>query len=1008
MNEKKPEPTNPEITPAAAVSQFSRREMLQCASYGAALMLLTAAQEQAAADAPHKGVPQTGFQGRGPRKPLLQGTTDGVKQQFPYFADAPWDKPQYYETIQAGRRMFPKTYQMADIDGDGRDEMIARGPGGLHVNKYNPDTGQWVPMADGPPWRDAITWDQPEYYQTILCADIDGDGKAELIGRGGQGIEVYKYDTSSDPPKWIPLIVGGIWNDADDGWNHPQYYSTIQSAILLKPGDPGYTGGGTFPQAVLIGRGGQGIEVYTYDVANNKLILIGQFLSAWSDTNGWNQPQYYQTIQCADVDGDGYDELIGRSPNGIVIYRWDKTSQPQQWRPFLAPLDPDSTNLTLWNDGRGWDQPQYYQTIQCADIDGDGQAELIGRDKSGIEIYKYNKSNTTWENMSAPKFWPNGIHWDQPQYYQTIQCADIDGDGCAELIGRGGIGLEAYKYNPITNTWLTSIPFLTAWTDANGWNQVQHYATIQSARVLKPGDPGYIGSNGHIQAVIMGRGSLSMQTFRLISPTQGWVQTSAPPPVFTPAQQAAYPALGTSLGNSAARDIRAHYNNKAFLGPTGNFIRWQTKLYHDPPDSYEQQSRPHSSLAPPAGVTQEDWDIVTWQIYWELQWVQAVYDWYGPGKMGGLIDRNTIAQMLTLQDVGNYMSISSDSSLEILFTILALIASAAAAILTGGASVAVEGAATLGIASAVAGGVAGAFGAVPDLLPGGGGAFQEAYNQLQEQIDKGFTQAIRGNEILLFGLTGGTAGNTYYPLDYGRLKQIGEWIGDGTWQWDTGPDGGTATDYLLASARGYAVYVWKTLLTAQPWYVWRKEGEPPPDGFPPQYSYFGDWLCTSSFFFNHFVPTPTLAALFDPIKDGQTFPLAVPLEDVYVGGNGWPPTDLSDAAPLPGSPRSSLGVDLRLSAELSRDALTGEVVATMTLRNRGATTASNVEITNAMLHGRRAVAIHVHQHMRLHTNHPQKFTVSFPNLPQGTNAVLRLSGRYLGGTFGGSFRVKLP
>src|SRR5262245_34686102 len=39
--------------------------------------------------------------------------------ELPLLGDAAgWCQPEYYETIQAGRRQFPKTYQSADVDGD--------------------------------------------------------------------------------------------------------------------------------------------------------------------------------------------------------------------------------------------------------------------------------------------------------------------------------------------------------------------------------------------------------------------------------------------------------------------------------------------------------------------------------------------------------------------------------------------------------------------------------------------------------------------------------------------------------------------------------------------------------------------------------------------------------------------------------------------------------------------------------------------------------------------------
>ena len=110
----------------------------------------------------------------------------------------------------------------------------------------------------------------------------------------------------------------------------------------------------------------------------------------------------------------------------------------------------------------------------------------------------------------------------------------------------------------------------------------------------------------------------------------------------------------------------------------------------------------------------------------------------------------------------------------------------------------------------------------------------------------------------------------------------------------------------------------------------------------------------------------TLKALFDPVVEGQVFPLGVPVADVYTGRNGWPQMEpfnvdvFSGQQPArPASPVSP-GVDLRTTAALGRDPATG----------------------TQYLH--------------------------FPALQAGQHVVLRVSGRYLGGTFGGSFRVILP
>src|SRR4051812_49470028 len=55
---------------------------------------------------------------------------------------------------------------------------------------------------------------------------------------------------------------------------------------------------------------------------------------SWTDAGGWNDPSQYSTIQLADLNGDGADELIGRSDAGVQIYRFDTTLG--EWRPQIG------------------------------------------------------------------------------------------------------------------------------------------------------------------------------------------------------------------------------------------------------------------------------------------------------------------------------------------------------------------------------------------------------------------------------------------------------------------------------------------------------------------------------------------------------------------------------------------------------------------------------------------------------------------------------------------------
>ncbi len=85
-----------------------------------------------------------------------------------------------------------------------------------------------------------------------------------------------------------------------------------------------------------------------------------------------------------------------------------------------------SFQFPLWNDGTKWNLPGLYNSIQLADIDGDYQDELLGYGPFGIEVWHWDSKGQGWVQMPAgtPRFGPTDV----------LMTADVDGDGQAEII----------------------------------------------------------------------------------------------------------------------------------------------------------------------------------------------------------------------------------------------------------------------------------------------------------------------------------------------------------------------------------------------------------------------------------------------------------------------------------------------------------------------------------------------------------------------------------------------
>jgi VCBS repeat protein len=111
-------------------------------------------------------------------------------------------------------------------------------------------------------------------------------------------------------------------------------------------------------------------------------------------------------VRYADVDGDGIDDAIARDKlTGAISVGLSDGTQ-------FAPLQPWGS----WDLGRSFD---------VADVNGDGQADLVGRSATG-DIQVGLSTGTSFSPSTSWSSWtPTG----------TVQFADVDGDGAADIVG---------------------------------------------------------------------------------------------------------------------------------------------------------------------------------------------------------------------------------------------------------------------------------------------------------------------------------------------------------------------------------------------------------------------------------------------------------------------------------------------------------------------------------------------------------------------------------------------
>jgi hypothetical protein len=355
------------------------------------------------------------------------------------FSDANgWNgDPAYWDTIR-----FP------DVNGDGLSDVCGRGGGGINCALSTGSSFLAVTI-----WRDNFSdangWKgNQSYWGTIAYPDINGDGKADVCGRGGGGINCAISTGSS-------FSNVTIWRDnfSDaNGWNSDQaFWGTIQY--------PDVNGDG---KADVCGRGGGGINCAISTGSSFSAVTIWR--DNFSDANGWKgDPAYWTTIQYPDVNGDGKADVCGRGGGGIncAISTGSSFGEVAVW----------SDNFS---DGNGWKGDQaYWGTIFYPDVNGDGKADVCGRGGGGI-----NCAISTGSSFGEAMVWSNNFSdangWKgDPAYWGTILYSDVNGDGLADVCGRGGGGINCALSTG--SSFSSVVIWSDSFSDVNGWKRDQAY-----------------------------------------------------------------------------------------------------------------------------------------------------------------------------------------------------------------------------------------------------------------------------------------------------------------------------------------------------------------------------------------------------------------------------------------------------------------------------------------------------------------------------------------------------
>ncbi len=290
-----------------------------------------------------------------------------------------------------------------DVNADGWVDVVAM--------SFLPKEIHWYQNPGAQPLKDGKLWPQHLLADTGVSAneatgmyDLDKDGVPEFI------VNSWNADN--------PTLA---WKFAKDAKGQP-----VLSKIAIGPKGNGHGFGvgdvnGDGRADILVGTGWyEQPAQFTSD-------------SGWSYHKDWTLPHASCPMLVVDVDGDGRNDLIWGNGHGYGLY----------WRRQLAPT---SDGKTAWEDH---DIDMSFSQAHClhlADLDGDGQSELITgkrvrahpkgdpgvNDPAVVYYYTYDRGTKKWTRYTLADKGPGiGLQ---------IRTGDLNGDGRTDIAVAGKSG----------------------------------------------------------------------------------------------------------------------------------------------------------------------------------------------------------------------------------------------------------------------------------------------------------------------------------------------------------------------------------------------------------------------------------------------------------------------------------------------------------------------------------------------------------------------------------------
>jgi FG-GAP-like repeat len=255
--------------------------------------------------------------------------------------------------------IYPR--ELADVNGDTRADIVAFSSAGVYESLATGNGDFMAPTFELAAFGvNAGGWSSNDTYPRTL-ADVDGDGKADIIGFSSAG--VYESLATAGGHFAMPTFELAAFGTMAGGWSSNDTYPR---AVADVNGDGmadivGFSSAGVY---VSLATGNGHFGAATFELAA---------FGAGAGAGGWTSDDLYPRA-LADVNADRRADIVGFGSAGVYV------SVATGGGHFAAPA---FTDTAFGVGAGGWSSYNAYPR-QLADVTQDGKADVVGFGYGGV------------------------------------------------------------------------------------------------------------------------------------------------------------------------------------------------------------------------------------------------------------------------------------------------------------------------------------------------------------------------------------------------------------------------------------------------------------------------------------------------------------------------------------------------------------------------------------------------------------------------------------------------